>query len=209
MNRTEWQARLEQEEVARGYQDGFKLLFCPWQLLESADTVFLSLNPGNDPSGEAMRIASDERGNSYLIERRARHSPIADQYQKLCKLFGLDTEQVLTGALMPFRTPSWNDRRDGPALTLTRPFWHQVLSRGRVRTVFCVGRTVEREVVAMTGGRQSQELPSGWGKIMIRQYATSNGVSLYGLPHLSKFKLLSRAACISPLEELFGLRNAA
>ena len=57
MDQNHWQEVLTKEESARGYSDGFKLLYCPWRLIASADTLFLSLNPGNDPSGESMRIA--------------------------------------------------------------------------------------------------------------------------------------------------------
>ena len=86
MDRDVWQSLLAMEERKRGYTDGFKLLFCPWSLIDTADTLFLSLNPGNDPSGEFMRIASDERGNSYLVQRQAKHSPIAEQYRQLLRL---------------------------------------------------------------------------------------------------------------------------
>lgn len=122
MEREYWQNLLVQEERARGYNDGFKLLFCPWALIETADTLFLSLNPGNDPSGELMRISSDERGNSYLVEREARHSPIADQYRQLCEFVGKDPEEVLTGTLMPFRTSRWDNNRDRSNIAITRSF---------------------------------------------------------------------------------------
>lgn len=191
-DRETWQLRLEEAERRLGYSDGFKLLFCPWDRLSHADTVFLSLNPGNDPSGEHMRVASDERGNSYLVERAAQHSPIAEQYRRLCALIGKDPETVLAGALMPFRTPSWIESRDNPNISIAASFWRSVVTDGPIREVFCIGKTVESAMTLLTGASQVSERPAGWGAIRIRRHETTDGLRLYGLPHLSRFKLLGR-----------------
>ena len=164
MTREHWQDLLTREERALGYDDGFKLLFCPWRLIETADTLFLSLNPGNDPSGEFMRTASDERGNSYLVEREARHSPMAEQYRRLCEFIGKDPEEVLTGTLMPFRTAKWETQRDRPNIAIARPFWREVLDAGRVRQIFCMGREVENAVVHLTGARMDRQVPGELGQ---------------------------------------------
>lgn len=204
MDRDYWQTLLTQEEHSRGYSDGFKLLYCPWRLLDTAETLFLSPNPGNDPSGEFMRIASDERGNSYLVKREARHSPIAEQYLKLCHFIGEDPEEVLTGTLMPFRTPDWKPLRDAPNIAVARPFWTQVLATGRIKRIFCIGRIVEDAVVDLTGARLRQQVPAKWGTLQIREYETPGGVQVYGLLHLSTYKMFSRPECLSALETLIG-----
>lgn len=199
MDRNEWQELLSREEVARGYSDGFKLLYCPWNLIEAADTLFLSLNPGRDPSGELLRVASDERGNSYLVEREARHSPIAEQYTRLCHFIGRHPQEVLTGTLMPFRTDSWDDKRDRKNIAIAQPFWRKVLSGGRIRQVFCMGRTVEQNVVKMVGASLEEELPANWGNLTIRRYISPEGVSVFGLLHFSTYKMLSRPECVPQL----------
>lgn len=205
MNRDYWQNLLSDQENPLGYSDGFKLLFRPWHVLETADALFLSLNPGNDPSGELMRIASDERGNSYLVKRKARHSPIALQYELLCQLIGKDPEQVLTGALMPYRTPRWEKRRDAPNIEIASEFWRSVITRGRIRQVYCMGRDVEDAVVSLTGALLDTEIPAGWGNYKIRRHTTFDGVRIFGLLHFSTFKMLSRSACVGQLRELFEL----
>lgn len=207
MDREHWQRLLTDEEALRGYDDGFKLLFCPWRLLRTSDSLFLSLNPGNDPSGELMRVASDERGNSYLVQREARHSPIAEQYRKLCDLVGQDPEEMLAGTLMPYRTANWSRRRDAPNIEVVADFWQSVLSNGRIRNVYCMGKDVEKAVVEMVAGRLDCELPAGWGKLMVRRYRTVEGIRIFGLLHFSTFKMLSRPACVEQLRELFELKD--
>lgn len=208
MDRNHWQEVLSKEERARGYGDGFKLLFCPWRLIGSADTLFLSLNPGNDPSGEFMRIASDERGNSYLVEREAKHSPMADQYRQLCEFIGKDPEEVLTGTLMPFRTAKWNNLRDRPNIAMARPFWHQVLATGKIRKIFCMGREVESSVVDLTGAKLKRQIPANWGNLSIRRHATQSGVQIFGLLHFSTYKMFGRPECIPQLAKLLDVEVA-
>lgn len=204
MKRDQWQKTLERQELDLGYNDGFKLLFCPWRNLETADTLFISLNPGNDPSNEEMRIASDERGNSYLLKREAKHSPMALQYELLCKLIERDPEKLLVGALMAFRTDRWVTRRDTPNISVTLPFWKEVLTGKHIKRVYCMGRDVERQVVSIVGGRLAEEIPAGWGNLNIRRYVSNSGVEVFGLLHFSTYKMLSREECLIQLEQLFG-----
>jgi len=149
-----------------------------------------------------MRVASDERGNSYLVMRKTKHSPMADQYRRLCKLIGDDPEDVLAGALMPYRTDNWRNSRDEPNIEISADFWRDTILNGRIEQVFCVGRVVEKTVVKLTNARLMVEMPSGWGTAAIRRYLTVGGVKVYGLPHLSRFKLLSRTSCLSQIADL-------
>lgn len=209
MQRSHWQELLTREERARGYTDGFKLLFCPWRLIDTADTLFLSLNPGNDPSGEFMRIASDERGNSYLVEREAKHSPMADQYHQLCEFIGKDPEEVLTGTLMPFRTAKWNQSRDRLNVDVATPFWRQVLEASKIRQVICMGREAEDAVVDLTRAKLNRQIPANWGKLNIRRHTSACGVQVFGLLHFSTYKMFGREACIPQLAKLFDIEAAA
>jgi len=204
-DRDHWQRLLTFEERKRGYKDGFRLLFCPWKLIDTADTLFLSLNPGGDPSGKMMRIASDERGNSYLVEREARHSPIADQYRQFCDFIGKNPEEVLTGTLVPFRTASWNAARDRPSISIATPFWKDVLAAGKIRRIFCMGRDVETATVALTGARLTVEVPANWGNLSIRRYAGRGDVQVFGLLHLSTYKMFGRRQCPPQLAEPMGI----
>ena len=149
-----------------------------------------------------MRIVSDERGNSYLVQRQAKHSPIADQYRQLCEFVNVDPEKVLTGTLMPFRTPKWNKRRDAPNVEVAKPFWSTILNGSKVRKVFCMGRDVEDAVVKLVNARLDRQVAANWGNLSIRRYVTASGMNVYGLLHLSTYKMFGRAECLPQLAEL-------
>ncbi|CUH46405.1 hypothetical protein [Ruegeria atlantica] len=206
MDREHWQQRLTGLEKHLGYKHGFKLLFSPWRLLGTAHTLFLSLNPGGDPSDgkEPLRIASDERGCSYTIPGM-NHKPIAHQYVRLCELIGQDPEDVLAATLMPFRTDDWDRKRDEVNIAITRDFWSLVVNNGRIKKVIAVSDTVEKEILKLTGARLQAEIPANWAKVKIRRYRNNDGLTVYALPHLSRFKLLSRNESIQQLIKLFEL----
>ena len=104
-----WFARLERGERELGLDEGFKLLYSPWSLIGKAPLAFLSLNPGAKiPHGEAARLVSDERGNTYAAEREKARSPISEQFFALCEMIGVDPEDVLTGVAIPYRSRSWS-----------------------------------------------------------------------------------------------------
>lgn len=116
-----------------------------------------------------MRIASDGKANSYLVEREATHSLMADQYKQLCQFNEKGAEEVLTGALKPFRTAKWDKNRDRQNISVARPYWRQVLSTVKTRRVFLIGRGVEDEVLASIKARLQRQLPANWGNLTIHR----------------------------------------
>ena len=202
MDRSDWQTRLATEEASRGYSQGFKFLYCPWSTLDTGTDVFLSLNPGKPPEGVDLRTVSDERGNSYVVERETTQSPITEQFIKFCALLETPPEKMLTGVVMPYRTERWLKKRDDINLDIAFDFWSQVLAKNSVRRVFCLGRDSERVVLKLTGARLSAEIQSGWGNYTIRRYDCANGLQVFGLLHFSTFKMMSNAACVRQLQHL-------
>ena len=107
MDREMWTRRLATEERLRGYDQGYKFLYCPWSTLGASGDAFISLNPGGKtPVGADLRTLSDERGNSYYVERATTESPITEQFLKFCDLVGTHYSKMLTGVAMPYRTTS-------------------------------------------------------------------------------------------------------
>lgn len=82
--REDWDQELRRLESELCFNEGFKPLYCPWSTLETGRVAFLSLNPGRAPDDAEMRVVSDERGNSYEVERETTKSPLTDQFLKLC-----------------------------------------------------------------------------------------------------------------------------
>ena len=198
LDRDEWQRRLVKLESRYGYADGFKLLYCPWStLFEGCEVAFLSMNPGGrTPDSADLRTVSDERGNSYRIERYTTKSPITEQYLQLCELMRVSPDRVLCGVLAPFRTKEWKASRDGQNLAIGRAFWETALRvQSSLKVLVCSGKPVKDALIDMLGGELDRSVPAEWGNILIRQYHIADPpCSLIALPQLSRFRLLSRPA---------------
>lgn len=190
-DRTYWENELRDTERTLRYTLGWKFLFCPWKTIQEAKVAFLSLNPGRASAHADLRVVSDERGNSYVVERDTTVSPITEQYLELCKLVNIDASAVLAGVIMPFRTQQWAPRRDAAGLEVGKQFWREVLPETKLRTIFAVGRVTAKTIAELCGARAAGELPAGWGSCRISLYEDGAGRRIIGLPHLSRFRLLS------------------
>lgn len=192
-----WQGLLAAEERRLGLTQGFKMLYGPWSSLGTASVAFLSLKPGAAPPGADLRTVSDERGNSYKIERSTTVSPITEQFLALAALLGHAPREILSGVVAPFRAAAWEEmtaaQKDG-ALALGRRFWAGPLARPDLRLVLAVSQEAADLVVALTGAALEAEIPAGWGNLRLRRYRTGDGRTVVHLPHLSRFRLLSRAS---------------
>ena len=207
MIRAAWQARLEQEERRLSLSSGFKFVYGPWATLTTARIAFLSLNPGAPPDGADLRTVSDERGNSYVVEQATTRSPITDQYLRLAALLGVDPSAVLAGVVNPFRSASAADltaQQQAAGLALGEEFWRGPLSRADLQRIVTSGREAGDFVARLLGARLDAEVASGWGTVTLRRLRTHDGRVIVQLPHLSRFKLLSRPACVGPLRAVFG-----
>lgn len=190
-----------------GFVEGYKLLYCPWKLLEESKTVFLSLNPGRVPDEFEKKAISEERGNSYSIELKQSVSPLNEQFIKLFQLIDTPIEQVLTGAYVPFRSNRWSDLNELQklsALQFASNFWTPVVLRSEL--VVCCGRLVFQEVAKSVEPfiHSSQSYPSGWGKTLLQVITLDTGVRILGTPHLSSYRLLNNDNSRASLSRLFS-----
>ncbi|WP_216599168.1 hypothetical protein [Ruegeria sp. HKCCD7318] len=80
-----------------------------------------------------------------------------------------------------------------------------VVNNGRIMKVIGVSDTVEKEILKLTGARLQAEIPANWAKVKIRRYRNIDWHTVYALPHLPRFKLLSRNESIQQLIKLFEL----
>lgn len=210
--REEWFLRLQDAEQKLGLSDGFKFLYTPWSTIESAQVAFLSLNPGVPPDEAELRVISDERGNSYEIERETTRSPITAQFLALAKLINLPPASILTGVAAPFRTNHWEDLstiQSITALELGREFWSKPLLRSDLRLILAVSAEAAALAVDLTNATFELELPAYWGTMSLRRYRTPDGRAIIHLPHLSRFQLLSRPASRAAIAQILGYTNEA
>ena len=209
MDQRAWDKRLKRAEKELGFTDGYKFVYGPWETLENAEVAFISLNPGRAPDDADMRTLSDERGNSYEVERLATKSPITDQFLRLADLLGRRPTDVLAGVAAPFRSGNWMElsrsQRSG-SLELGQEFWRAPFNRRNLRLILACSNEAARLAVEVTGASLEEEALAGWGSIKLRRYRCRDGKVILHLPHLSRFKLLGREPSESVLRK--ALRGA-
>lgn len=195
MKRETWQQRLESQEKEIGLNEGFKFLYCPWSTLVRAKLAFVSLNPGLPPDGADPRCVSDERGNSYEVERQVTRSPITEQFLLMCNFIDVQPKDVLAGVAVPFRSHSWNDLSAAQrafGLNVGAEFWAEAFKRGKVERVIVCSTEAATLVARATSADFMKEMPAGWGSQRIRVYRAASGTRIVHLPHLSRFRLFGR-----------------
>jgi len=197
MTKVEWLSVLKDSEKTLGFTNGFKPLYCPWKTLHTAKVAFLSLNPGRAPDNAEMRVTSDERGNSYEVEKYTTRSPLTAQFLLLCDLIGLRPSEVLTGVAAPFRSDNWQElsphQRKG-SLDIGRRFWEKPLSCPALKMIITCSSEATKLAVSITGARPDTEVSAAWGNIRLRRFVSDSGKVVIQLPHLSRFRLLGRPA---------------
>jgi hypothetical protein len=203
-----WDKQIAREAERLGFEEGYKILYGPWETIGSADTVFLSLNPGRPPQGADLFTLSDERGNSYEVEQYTTSSPITAQFLALADLLELQPKQILTGTVAPFRSNRWKcipltQRR--AALEIGRNFWEEVFAANRPTKVICCCPEAGKIASEILEATLEMTINSGWGNTSLHRFRAKDGVLVAQIPHLSTFKLLSRTACIEPLKLILDL----
>jgi hypothetical protein len=204
---TVWNRRISKAATELGFNEGYKILYVPWSTIGASDTIFLSLNPGRAPYDAALSTLSDERGNSYEVEASTTRSPLTKQFLALAEKLSLKPLEILTGAVVPFRSDRWHDctrEQRLSALALGREFWRQAFELRRPRLVIACGMEAARMAANLLDAEIDVSLPSGWGRTKIRRYCASDGAFVIHLPHLSTFKLFSRPECDGPVTAIIN-----
>ena len=205
MNKQQWINEIKLNEAKYNFKNGFKLLYCPWETIEKSKFAFISLNPGVLPDDEDDSIISDERGNSYLIERDYSKSPLTEQFLKMADFLNENPTDILTGVIHPFRSNRWKDfskEQKEIGLQIGREFWEKVLTP-QIKTIVVIGNEACKEVTDITNSKLIMEVNSGWGKYKLQRYQSSWGAKIIKLQHLSTYKLFSRDECLKPLTAVF------
>lgn len=205
-----WETKVRREAQEHGFNQGFQLLYCPWSTLDSADTVFLSLNPGKPPEKKDQECIEDRRGNTYEVERNSTKSPLTGQFIALCKFLGKFPSDVLTGVATPYRSNNWrelNRAQRHESLAVGEAFWREALPH-RPRRLIIACSSIARDMVYDIYDVAPQDRPrgilSGWGNTRLRRYDCRNGPTIVALPHLSRFTLVGKKECETALCQIFS-----
>ena len=203
------QRRIEREEELRDADLGWRFLSCPLKNIDTARTIFIGINPG----GRVRDIANDglsvEAGSAYRIESWGEtfapgESRLQKQVLSLFEMINEQPDQVLSGYLIPFRSPSIAELKDIFEMTaFGKELWAKILSRCPAKRIITMGSQATYPVSQLLNITRLEKHPSGWGNVSIR-VGESDGRKLFALPHLSTFKLMSRLECVNILRSIFA-----
>lgn len=121
-------------------------------------------------------------------------------------------ERSLAGYYIPFRSPRLKDLPNiQKATTFSEQLWTNILRETRPKPIICIDKETYQKlskivpVVYETQQSGSSTLETGWGNYTasIDHFGNPKKVTLLRLPHLSTFKLFSRANCRPFLDEIF------
>jgi hypothetical protein len=172
------------------YDLGWRLLGCPWANLAKPEVALITLNPGG--SQAEPDILAPDIGCIYETERWGpgdSYNPLQIQIQRLFGLAGVQGDKVLSGYLVPFRSPTWAAlQKREEALEFGLGMWRELLGGHQPRLTFTIGEAVFQSMRNILKGESPTPHPSGWGRVKIR-VCEYDGGKLIGLPHLSRFQL--------------------
>jgi hypothetical protein len=181
------------------------LLYSPCRVLDGAQVAFIGLNPGGSTIDPDHGVFSSERGSAYRreVENWGTSSKLQDQVLELFRRLNVPPEEVLAGNLVPFRSPSEATLEDAPsAIAFGKTLWAEILNTARPSLVVSMGGTANREVAQLLGVNDIRSHPVGWGAYTASRGRFPDGTWI-GLPHLSRFTIMKRAASQAALAELF------
>lgn len=201
-------ARIEHAYQTSGNKLGWRLLASPAAVLDGADIAFLGLNPGGSVQRADHGELSMPNGSAYVVESWGNgltpgQSPLQKQVRALFDRLGIEPEKVLAGNLVPFRSPSWAHLDDKEAaLSFGESIWRLILERARPRLVICMGSATYASLSRILGATDAQTVRVGWGSVGARRAAFEGGI-LVGLPHLSRFGIVTRPQSEAALRQIF------
>lgn len=194
-----------------GYVLGWRFLTSPRKTLSPKTEVCLvTLNPGGSADDLVNPRASNEQGSAYVVESWGNDPPgrsrLQIQVQTLFQLAGIETETVLSGHLVPFRSVSWDSLQNKPeAMRLGVALWTRVLDYVRPSLILGIGKTQLRQPLAAILGKPtaSEEVPMNWGAVSAG-FDQFGSCSLITLPHLSRFSVATRAQSTVQIEGMLA-----
>lgn len=205
-----FQAEIEAQYHASGNHFGWRFLSSPASTLTSAHIAFVGLNPGGNTRPNDHAEYSMPAGISAYRYESWDGQPIGKsklQKQVLClfDLLGAEPHSVLSGNLVPFRSPRW-DRLCGKAecLEFGKALWQRVFDRHQPQIVIGMGGVTNAALADILRVPTLEKIPVGWGGVSAVKGEFEGG-RFVGLPHLSRFTIMNRPASEDALKQLFVL----
>lgn len=191
---------------------GWRLLASPSSTLERSKIAFIGLNPGGSSvDAEHSVFAMPEGQSAYVDESWAGHSagksPLQRQVLALFERLNVEPHDVLAGNLVPFRSSDWASLVDPKgAIGFGKELWSGILKQARPSIVITMGGETTKAVADLLNVQDLSRHSVGWGSITAQRGTFDSGV-FFGLPHLSRFGVMTRTASADHLDKLFDNLN--
>lgn len=199
--------RIQEKYRELGYDLGWRLLYSPEAVLERARVAFVGLNPGGNHAPVDHAEFAMESGSAYAREcwgKPPGQSTLQCQVLRLFEIVGEPPADVLAGNLVPFRSPSWETLGNkDQALRFGRSIWEEILAHTKPQLVIGMGGDTWPVLKQLLRVRSMQQELVGWGNVRGEQGAFEGGIFV-GLPHLSRFAIVTRKESQEGLGSLFG-----
>ncbi|MEN3798725.1 hypothetical protein ABDZ38_19825 [Aeromonas caviae] len=202
---------------------GWDLLFCRYENMLSPQypVAFFGINPGGGACDtNAISVESEcayysepwkgcEEGEAPLQQQmRALYTMIGDE-------LGVSYKQLMDGSLMtnyiPARSRNWHSLKGkGEWLEHARQIWDERIKQVHCKLYIAISKIVFDELdghLTKHGFQMVDKINEqiGWGRVryQIQRYERGDQVSLLvRLPHLSTYKIFSRAACQPAIDRI-------
>jgi len=210
---------------------GWRFLCVSKNVLESdPEIALITANPGGDRIPVGHGTASCENGCAYLTEKwkggaAAGKAILQQQVQLLFetiakKINFIDgymalMEKSLIAYFIPFRSPRLAQLpRKKESIAFAKSLWTRFFHELNPKLVVTIDKDAFSHMDILLQQKSGanpirhEKRQTGWGNVTaeIKWYATdSNTISLVRLPHLSTFKLFSRAECRRQIDKIIGL----
>jgi hypothetical protein len=187
--------RIERQYSASRYSLGWRLLYSPEIVLDGARVAFVGLNPGGNYRPTDHAEFAMEHGSAYAVEHWGGPPGTSRLQRQVLALFeriGERPEAVLAGNLVPFRSPNWKalpDRQQ--ALAFGKALWRDILAQVGPQLVIGMGREAFAALKDILVVRETERISLDWGSICGERGTFASG-TLIGIPHLSRFPIITR-----------------
>ena len=188
-------ADIESEYRRLGHKLGWRFLTCPEGNIDTASVALITINPGGG-SFEASKW-SVEQGSAYEIESwkscAQGQEALQRQVLRMFEVMGVSAREVLSGYLVPFRSPGWEalPRRE-ESIPFGVGLWRSVLERAQLRTVLAFGKETAPHLTTLLNARIGSKYATDWGDQTIDEHQFGPDGRLIVMPHLSRFRLFGR-----------------
>ena len=185
---------IETEYLKLGHTLGWRLLTCPARNLTDASICLITLNPGGHECERPRWSVED--GSAYVVESWKNcvsgEEKLQRQVRRMFELMEVAPEDVLSGYLVPFRSPSWSKLPEKDAsLAFGLRLWKDILEKSKTRILISLGKDISRHIVDLLAMSKPTRHRVDWGEQTIDVYSGDNR-KLIVLPHLSRFSLFGR-----------------